>query len=161
MHVRWPHLERGTSIGERPSERALSAVRSLDSANGIRDSALVPITERPDDQLLADRTHRFPGCSRSWMFGVLIDPTWLQLEKGETRPVVLESEVDRCVVLSSFWPVSPDDTIRLDIEGVRDDCTVRMRWYSSNPPDDRGIGITRQRLNKKIGGDLRGMAAAS
>jgi hypothetical protein len=94
------------------------------------------------------------------MFGVLVDPTWLRLETGEVRPVVLESEPDRCVVWSSFWPVSPDATIRLGIEGGRDDCTVRMRWYSANPPDERGVGITRQRLNTKLGADLRGMVAA-
>ena len=91
------------------------------------------------------------------MFGVLMDPTWLQLERGEVRPVVLESILDRCVVLSSFWPVSPDDTVRLDIDGFGENCTVRMRWYSANPPDDRGIGITRKRLNRKIGSDLRGV----
>jgi hypothetical protein len=34
------------------------------------------------------------------MFAVLMDPSWLSLEEGETRPRVLESLPDRCVVFS-------------------------------------------------------------
>jgi hypothetical protein len=30
---------------------------------------------------------------------------------------------------------------------------------SDSPPDARGIGITRQRLNQKFGGDLRGITS--
>lgn len=94
------------------------------------------------------------------MFSVLMDTSWLNLQPGEVRPVVLDSMSDRRVVWSSFWPSSADDMIELDIGGGGDDCTVRMRWFSSSPPDDRGIALTRQRLNRKIGGDLRGILAA-
>ena len=31
-----------------------------------------------------------------------------------------------------------------------------MRWWSDQPPHERGIGFTRQRLNKQVGGDIRG-----
>ena len=34
------------------------------------------ITERPDDQLLADRTHSFRGSSPSWVYLVLVDPAF-------------------------------------------------------------------------------------
>ena len=112
-------------------------------------------------QVWADRTHRF-NAPISLLFGALAtDLTgWMRLAPGEVWPTILESAAPTRVVWSSFWPVSPDDTIELDLvsEG-REKTTVRLRWLTDRPPDDRGIGVTRQRLNRKIGGDLRGVVS--
>ena len=84
--------------------------------------------------------------------------TWLHLELGEVEPRILEAIPYARVVWSSLWPVSPNDTIQFDL--AHDDrhwrnTSVRFRWFSETPPDARGIGITRQRLNRKLGSDLR------
>jgi hypothetical protein len=63
------------------------------------------------------------------------------------------------VVWSSFWPVSPDDTIEFDLSASREGTSIRFRWFTASPPDERGIGITRLRLNRKFGGDLRAIVS--
>jgi hypothetical protein len=97
----------------------------------------------------------------------------LGLQPGEVQPRVLESEPFGRVVWSSFWPVSPDDTIEFELSEseaeyrimsggqlVDDKPTaIRFRWYSAFPPDERGIAITRQRLNRKFGGALRAVVS--
>jgi hypothetical protein len=55
--------------------------------------------------------------------------------------------------------VSPDDTIEFDLVPDDGGTAMRFRWYTDSPPDERGIGITRQRLNQKFGGDLRGVTS--
>ena len=59
-----------------------------------------------------------------------------------------------------MWPVSPEDTIELDLsvapQGHEPSTSMLMRWWSDQPPHERGIGFTRQRLNKQVGGDIRG-----
>jgi hypothetical protein len=90
---------------------------------------------------------------------------WLRLQPGEVEPQVLKAVPSERVVWSSFWPVSPDDIIELILSPDPTRTTARMfsatgsalrvRWLSSSPPDDRGIGITRWRLSRKFGGDLR------
>jgi len=67
------------------------------------------------------------------------------------------------VAWSSLWPASPDDVIEFSLSTVergiprRQRSQMRVRWLSSSPPDERGIAITRQRLGRKFGADLRGM----
>lgn len=107
--------------------------------------------------VFADGVHRFPA-PRWFMFSALTTDRlwWLRLQPGEVEPKVLEAIPDERVVWSSFWPVSPADTIVFDLYDDDEQCAVRFRWFSESPPDERGIGITRQRLNLKFGGDLRG-----
>ena len=81
---------------------------------------------------------------------------WLGLHPGEVEPAVLEATKFDRVVWSSFWPVSPTDTIAFDLSGAT---ALRFRWYTDSPPDERGIGITRQRLNQKLGGNLRAVVS--
>jgi ketosteroid isomerase-like protein len=49
--------------------------------------------------------------------------------------------------------VSPDDTIELLLTEDGMDTLVRLRWQTSSPPDERGIAISRKRLNTKLGAD--------
>jgi hypothetical protein len=112
-------------------------------------------------QALADRTHRYRAPAPV-LFAALTTELggWLRLAPGEVRPRILEAVPATRVVWSSFWPASPDDTIELDLADVgREETLIRLRWFTTNPPDDRGIGFTRQRLNLKLGGDLRGVVA--
>jgi hypothetical protein len=91
------------------------------------------------------------------MFKALTDDRswWLGLQPGEVEPQVLATEGQRRVVWSSFWPVSPNDTIEFDLTSDIGGTQIRFRWYTDAPPDERGIAITRQRLNRKFGGNLR------
>ena len=113
---------------------------------------------------LADREHVYRGAPRSVIFRALTDHRagWLRrgLHPGEVVPDVLESIPDERVVWSSFWPTSPGDRIEFTLSKSRGDTTLRLQWFSSTPPDERGIGITRQRLNTRLGGDIRGWLAS-
>jgi hypothetical protein len=99
---------------------------------------------------------------------------WLGLQPGEIQPRVLKAVALRSVVWSSFWPVSLRDTIEFDLSESADanrrftsrgeivdvrPTVIRFRWYTGLPPDDRGIAITRQRLNKKFGSGLRSVSS--
>ena len=75
---------------------------------------------------------------------------------GEVAPEVVESEPPGKVVWSSLWPVSPDDTVEFQLSRYGAGTELRFIWRSVTPPDERGAGITRQRFNRKLGGDLRG-----
>ena len=74
-------------------------------------------------------------------------------------PEVVEADANRRVVWSSFWPVSADDTIEINLTPDRGDTLLTFRWFSASPPDERGVGITRQRLNRQFGGSIRGWLA--
>ena len=114
-----------------------------------------------DAQVFCDRVHRHRA-PVDVLFRALTDKEakwWLQLQPGEVEPEVLEAVPFEHVVWSSFWPVSPEDTIVFDISGSGPRCSVRFRWFSDSPPDDRGIGITRQRLNRKFGADIRSVVS--
>lgn len=132
----------------------------------------VPVGDR---QILLDRSHHY-NAPLDVIFSALTDDQqiawWLRLRPGEVEPIVVEAEPPSRAVWSSLWPVSPGDTIEFDL-GVREPrhdyvtmngshgwaTTVRLRWCSDSPPDTRGIAFTRQRLNEKIGADLRGVVA--
>ena len=113
--------------------------------------------EHRERLVLADRVHNIDA-PIELLFYALTDARawWMGLQPGEIEPRVLDAiKFDR-IVWSSFWPSSPDDTIEFDLSR----CTaVRFRWYTDSPPDERGIGITRQRLNRKFGGNLRAVAS--
>ncbi len=120
---------------------------------------------RPGDSdarlLLADRTHHYRA-PVSVLFPALISDLqhWMRLAPGEVLPRVLQSTPMERVVWSSFWPVSPDDTIELELTNEDNAmAAIRLMWFTSTPPDERGIGITRQRLNRKLGGDLRAVVS--
>jgi hypothetical protein len=121
------------------------------------------VTER---QVLADREHRFEA--PVWVvFDALTvgQRHWLELQPGEVEPHVLDALPVERVVWSSFWTVSPHDTIEFDLVNggrpgrragvVSEGTTLRFRWFSSSPPDERGVAITRQRLNRKFASGLR------
>ena len=108
--------------------------------------------------VLADRTHKYV-VAPSYLFLALTArrEKWMVLHPGEVMPDVLEAIPNSRVVRSSFWPTSPDDVIELDLGGWGGHSEVRLRWATRSPPDDRGIAITQQRLNKKLGSDIRGV----
>jgi hypothetical protein len=88
--------------------------------------------------------------------------SWLRLQPGEVEPRVVEAVPIERVVWSSFWPVSPDDIIEFSLSSttqheITRGSQMRVRWLSNSPPDERGIAITRQRLGRKFGADLRGL----
>lgn len=113
-------------------------------------------------EVLAEREHRYKVVALWVIFRALTDhrEKWMELHPGEVLPSVLEAVPNERVVWSSFWPVSPDDTIELDLRQDGLDAILRFRWLSSAPPDERGLGITRHRLNVKFGGDMRGWLAS-
>jgi hypothetical protein len=127
-----------------------------------------------DRQVLADRVHRY-NAPRTVLFSALsVDQAkWLRLQPGEIEPRVLEAISFERVVWSSFWTVSPRDTIEFDLSAIGSDAcliskgkfvygepsAIRFRWFTDSPPDERGIALTRQRLNRKFGGDLRAVVS--
>jgi hypothetical protein len=118
-----------------------------------------------DPAVLADRVYRFEA--PIWVvYDALVigQDNWLVLQPGEVAPQVLEAVRTSSVVWSSFWPLSPLDKIEFDLtepgkrggaERPSEGTSLRFRWSTSSPPDDRGIAITRQRLNRKFGSHLR------
>jgi len=106
--------------------------------------------------VFGDRSHRFAPPTWVMFDALTVDlDKWLDLAPGEVRPRVLEAERPSRVVWSSFWPVSPNDTVELLLAPDGAGTTLRFIWRSPSPPDERGVAITRQRLNQKLGGDLR------
>jgi hypothetical protein len=128
----------------------------------------------PGFAVLADRVHRH-NYPLDLLFLALTAERdrWLRLAPGEVAPRLIEAVEPVHVVWSSLWPVSPNDRIELDLSlaeskhvlfSVKDNdrgpqSLLRLQWLSDSPPDARGIGITRQRLNQKFGGDLRGITS--
>lgn len=110
-----------------------------------------------ESEVLGDRTHRFAAPPWVLFDALTVDlERWLPLETREVVPRVLEASRPHRVVWSSLWPVSPDDTVEFVLSRYGAGTELRFIWRSSSPPDERGIRITRQRLNRKLGSDLRG-----
>jgi len=115
----------------------------------------------PEPVVLGDTMHLY----RDWDCGTVFNgltahrESWMRLHPGEVLPEVLEAEAPSRVVWSSFWPVAPDDTIELLLEQKTAGTSLRWVWRSPTPPDARGVAITRQRVNTKLGGDIRGWLA--
>jgi hypothetical protein len=117
-----------------------------------------------DRVLLGDRVHVFDA-PREVIFRALTSDRmeWLTLRASEIMPNVVEEEPPIRAVWSSLWPVSTTDIVEFELgrsgKGTSSwggGTSLRFRWLSESPPDDRGVGITRQRLNTILGGDLRG-----
>jgi hypothetical protein len=108
--------------------------------------------------ILADRVHRYSAAP--WvLFRALAEDraAWWPLNPGEIASTLVEAEPPSRMVWSSPWPVSPHDNIEFVFSEIpRGQTAVQMRWFSDSPPDERGVAITRQRLNTKLGGFLRG-----
>ncbi len=109
--------------------------------------------------MLADRVHQYNAPLHQMYAALTVNRSWwLRLQPGEIQPQVLEAIPQHRVVWSSFWPVSPNDTIEFDLS-FRGETFVRFPWSTDSPPDERGINITRQRLNLKFGGDIRAVVS--
>jgi len=112
-------------------------------------------------KLLGDRVKRYPAPPHV-VFEALTDTEgfeeWLHQAPGEIRPVILEAVAPAHVVWASLWPVSPTDTVEFDIRPYLAGTDLRFRWWSDHPPDSRGIAITRQRLSRYFGDNLRALA---
>jgi hypothetical protein len=112
--------------------------------------------------VLADRVHHYAAPIELLFAALTVDQAkWLRLQHGEVEPRVLESVPNETVVWSSLWPVSPADTIEFDLAPSSEGTSIRFRWFTASPPDERGIGVTRQRLNRKFGGELRAVVSES
>ena len=112
----------------------------------------------PDRIVAGERTHHYQS-GGAYVFDLLTRrrAEWVELHPGEVLPDVLEQEPNSRVVWSSFWPVSPDDTVEITLTSDGEHrTTLRYSWLTDAPPDERGIAITRQRLNTRFGGDIRG-----
>lgn len=108
-------------------------------------------------EVFGDRTHRL--AAPTWVvFKALTAELdeWLDLAPGDVRPQILAADEPHRVVWSSLWPVSPDDTVEFQLSRSGGGTELRFIWRSPSPPYERGIAITRQRLNRKLGGNLRG-----
>lgn len=106
--------------------------------------------------VLAERRHRL--APPPWrIFAALTEEVdrWLTLRPREVKPRVVKGVPSSLVEWSSLWPVSPTDSIVFEIEPDGAGCAVTLRWSTSNPPDEKGIGLVRHRLNYAIGGELR------
>jgi hypothetical protein len=114
-------------------------------------------------EVFADRTHAYRSTPLAVIFRALTEHRhqWMTLHPGEVVPELLETIPDRRVVWSSFWPISPGDTVELTLSWDRGGTLLRFQWLTSSPPDERGIQITRQRLNTKLGADIRGWLASN
>jgi hypothetical protein len=82
----------------------------------------------PQRIVLADRVHHYAAPSELLFAALTVDQAkWLRLQPGEVEPRVLESVPNETVVWSSFWPVSPADTIEFDLSPSREGTSIRFR----------------------------------
>ena len=161
-------------VCKRAQRESSARSNAADAAGQARcQSHTVRVTQR-ERLVLADRTHHY-NAPLGLMFDALTTDRawWLGLQPGEIEPKVLEAVRPERVVWSSFWPASPHDTIEFDLSGTGsverqvvarkvvdlEPTAIRFRWFSDSPPDARGIGITRQRLYRKLGGNLRAVVS--
>jgi hypothetical protein len=89
--------------------------------------------------VFGDRSHRF--AAPQWVVFQALNveqDKWLRLNPGEVRPVVLESVKDERVVWSSFWPVSPSDTIEFELSRYGGGTELNFRWFSDTRPTSGG-----------------------
>ena len=109
-----------------------------------------------DREVVAHRRHRLaPPPWRT--FEALTEEVeqWLSLRPGEEPPRVVRAVHPSLVEWSSMWAVSPTDSIVFTITPDGQGSAVTLQWLSANPPEERGVGLVRHRLNFAIGGELR------
>jgi hypothetical protein len=110
-----------------------------------------------ESEISGDRTHRFVAPMWVVFDALTLDVgAWLGLERGEVAPRIVKALPPGRVVWSSLWPVSPDDTVEFELSRYGVGTELRFVWRSPSPPGERGIGITRQGLDRKFGDGLRG-----
>src|SRR5680860_675231 len=104
--------------------------------------------------MLADATKKFTYPVAVLLEAMVEPEAWLTLMPREVCPHA--TLVGPCSVRwSSLWPKAPHDVIDIDIS--RDEATIlRFQWSTESPPDDRGVGKVRFRLNYIFGSELRG-----
>lgn len=115
---------------------------------------------------LADATKKYGDATLHTVFALVSDPSrWLVVRPSEQQPRVIESRPDEGVRWSSLWPAAPNDTILVDLVAVGQASAqraagtgteLRFRWVTDTPPDERGVGLVRYRLNYIFGSELRG-----
>ena len=107
--------------------------------------------------ILADASKSYYQ-SVSVLEGALLKPEdWLPLLPGEVMPTATSDGAGR-MSWTSLWPVAPADLISIQLS--RDQSTtLRFQWSTDSPPDDRGVGKVRFRLNFIFGDSLRGAVA--
>lgn len=119
-----------------------------------------------EDETLADATKRYADAPLAVVFALVSDPNqWLVERPSEQQPRVIESRAGERVRWTSLWPAAPRDTILIDLVAVGEATAqraagtgteLRFRWVTDSPPDERGIGLVRYRLNYIFGSELRG-----
>ena len=78
------------------------------------------------------------------------------LLSDEVEPSVLAAESPRLVVWSSLWPSRPNDQVRLELEGIGGETSLRFTLLTPDkPPDESKTGHLRKRLNYLLFADLR------
>jgi len=104
--------------------------------------------------ILADASKKI-ACPPGVLLEAMVEPeAWLTLAPREVYPEATLMGVSR-VRWTSLWPKAPHDVIDIDVS--REQATIlRFRWWTDSPPDDRGIGKVRFRLNYIFGSELRG-----
>jgi hypothetical protein len=104
--------------------------------------------------ILADASKTFAYPVGVLLEAVVAPEAWLTLAPGEVHPEATLVGTNS-VRWSSLWPKAPLDVIDIDIS--RQNATIlRFRWSTESPPDDRGVGKVRFRLNYIFGSELRG-----
>jgi len=114
-----------------------------------------------DRQLLGQRAHRYrvPLVVAFRAIAEEVD-AWVVPRPGEVMPIVAESRPFVRVVWKSMWPVSPGDTVEFALDWDHRGTSVAFEWWSTQSPDGRGIGMSRRRLNRLLGADIRGWFAS-
>lgn len=132
-------------------------------ASSTRTARLKVVSE---ELTLADATKKYTDATLARVFALVSEPSrWLVLRPGEQQPRVIESRPSECVRWSSLWPAAPRDTVFIDLVAVGEATAqraagtgteLRFRWVTDSPPDERGVGLVRFRLNYIFGSELRG-----
>ena len=114
----------------------------------------------PGQLTLADATKRL-GTDRTFVRSLLVRPqSWMTLLNDEVWPVPMLDASGWVITWSSPWPKAPNDTILLELSGPPHNCQLRFQWFTDDPPDPRGIGKVRFRLNYLFGSEIRGPISA-
>lgn len=119
-----------------------------------------------EEVTLADARKKYADATLDTVFALVSDPSrWLVVRPSEKQPRVIECRPGEGVRWSSLWPAAPNDTILIDLVAVGEATAqraagtgteLRFRWVTDSPPDERGVGLVRYRLNYIFGSELRG-----
>ena len=114
-----------------------------------------------EELTLADARKKYADATLNTVFALVSDPgRWLVVRPSEQQQRVIESRPGEGVRWSSLWPAAPNDTILIDLVAVGEATAqraagtgteLRFRWVTDSPPDERGVGLVRYRLNYIFG----------